>query len=156
MAVCQNLEGCAHHVMVVWEITKEENRVLGVDELRAVATRLKDVPLGRTSRKLRTSVDFGAEGAEVLEQGRIARNWLAHESTLIIDEQGDMRDNKFMPHITEFGKHVRCLCKADSMLAIASYEIQEREPISSGFGELYARRVETWVLDPISSLLASG
>ena len=155
IAVCQNFEACAHHGMVVWEITQNNNRQLEFDELRSIALALRNVALGGATRRLSDADDFGADHAEVLERGRIARNWLAHESTILIDVKGDIRDD-FVSHLREFREHVKYLCDADATLAAASYEIQDRELVRTESQESYARRVEAWVLEPIWPWLESA
>ena len=155
MAVCQNFEACAHHVMVVWEITHSDNRELGFEELRSIALALRNVTLGGATRTLARAGDLGANHAELFERGRAARNWLAHESTLRIDEKGSLRDD-FVSHLTQFRLHIRYLCQVDAVLAGASYEIQEREAVRPETLDSYARGLEAWVLEPIGPWLESA
>lgn len=75
LAVCQDIEDCAHHVMLTWAVTDAmtqgtENR----DELRELALRLKDVTLGGSIRRLSAATDFSSVHVEVIDAGREARN----------------------------------------------------------------------------------
>ena len=155
MAVCQSFEASAHDVMVVWEITQSDYQELGLEDLRAIADKLRNVTLGGAARKLALADDLGENHAEALERGRAARNWLAHESTLMVAEKGDLSDD-FVSHLTQFRQHIKYLCHADAQLSAASYEIQEREAVSAESRESYARRIEAWVLKPIWSCLESA
>jgi hypothetical protein len=155
LAVCQHFEASAHHVMFTWEISHIDKSELGPQEFRSIALALMSVTLGGATRKLAHAGDLGATYADVLERGRTARNWFAHDSAPIIDEEGNLPDH-FASRLTLFRVHIRYLCQADAVLAGASYGIQEREAAHLEALDSYAQAVEAWVLEPLRPWLESA
>ena len=149
LAVCQHLEDCAHHVMVVWAVTDGIAEGRERDDLRAIARRLRNVGLGGATQRLGDASDFGTKRAQALEEGLKARNWLAHEAATIVEERLNKRD-RFAQRVGELRSQVVELCRADAVMATSSYEICEREPAPSLFAGTYADRLADWVLEPVS------
>lgn len=148
LVVCQHLEDCAHHVMETWAVTDAMRAgTHDPDELRAIALGLQDLSLGRSVRRLAAAEDFGPDRADVVERGRVARNWIVHGGATVITVHYPM------PLVTEalaeFSRRVDGLCEATALLSMASYIICEREPVPLGARAENARQLRAWIMAPI-------
>ncbi|MDP3028482.1 MAG: hypothetical protein Q8O04_03130 [Deltaproteobacteria bacterium] len=155
IAVCQHLENCAHHVMVVFAVTDAATAGKGDNDLKSIALGLRDETLGRSVRRLASTPEFANERGRALAKGREARNWLAHEAATVVDEQHDA-PNEMIERARVLRNQVMELCSADAILATASYEICEREPAPRAYTETYSERLAMWILDPVKEWLYMG
>lgn len=153
VVVCQHLESCAHHAMVVYAITDAiRDGVSDHEKLREIAVRLRNLQLGRNIQMLEASGDFARFG-DALQIGRSARNWLVHEAADVVEAGYSIQD--VLARLGDFRAHVSRLCEADRILSIVSYEICEREPAPSSFSSLYAPRLVEWVMSPIIAAIGA-
>lgn len=162
LAVCQHFEDCVRHVAAVYAITDEiswddapdTTHPHELDRLRAIARRLGAATLGQCLRGLGGSADFGIDRFSLVDRGRAARNWLAHEAASIVDSAHDSFD-EFIHQVCALRNHVAALCLADAIVSVASHEICEREPAPRPYADSYAERLQNWILTPLACWLYS-
>lgn len=146
VTICQHLEDCAHHVMVVYAVTdRKKEGMHDSGALREVPLSLRKVSLGGSVHRLCSSSDFESYEA-ALEAGTVARNWLVHEARSVVHIASS--PSRVLERLRDFNLEMRALCKADWVLATASYEICEREPALVERQE-YIAALCLWALEPV-------
>lgn len=153
IAVCQHLEDCSHYVMTVYAVTDASAEGKSHADLKSIALRLRDARLGRSMGRLENAPEFANERGRALTKGREARNWLAHEAATAIDERHDAPD-ELIERVRVFRNQVVELCRADAILAKASYEICERKPAPRSYADKYSEKLSMWILAPVKEWLS--
>lgn len=148
LVVCQHVEDCARHVQVAWAVTDrmiegEEDRA----KLQEIAGRFRKYTLSRRVQYLEGTPDFGEDRIRVIDIGRLARNWLAHETGDVVEMGAG--PEWFIERLKEFRDRTLELCEAAELLARASYEICEGKPASRD-SRGYATRLYGWVVTPVA------
>lgn len=118
------------------------------DRTRPAHKKIFDLSLGKSLSHpwLNEIVYFNASNLKILTDGKEARNFLCHESTLGFSYGYDFdRNYNSSQSIMIIHSNISRLCKAFTLISEFHYQIQEKEP--SRFNrENYASDLEMWVI----------
>ncbi len=142
VAIGQEMEDLAKHVGVVTAVTEERRRESQGDPM--LAERTMNKRLARLIEVLEQAGDFGDDTVD-LDRGRLARNWIAHESCLQLPLARSV--DALAPRLRRFVTELRVLVRANHLLAIASFEIAERKPAPFR-GGAYCQAMFEWAFEP--------
>jgi hypothetical protein len=103
--------------------------------------------LGRTLHGLKSEERL-KDILQVLHQGRIARNHIAHDAAAELGPLGSIRANDIDKVLFELKPHVEALAKADAEISRIVYWIEEKgESLPAWLDRHYAARLVEWVFD---------
>lgn len=133
----------------VLRIAKLEDRIRttpeDIEDFTAFARAIRDPLLGPAVREMRgLPTDFRDQDIEVLDRGRLARNYIAHEASLP-GGLWDISAEEIKKHVASLRAQVVLLASADNLVSAWVYQIEGREPFLPGIHREYERRVLRWV-----------
>ncbi|MGH8512172.1 MAG: hypothetical protein ACREUD_01480 [Gammaproteobacteria bacterium] len=133
----------------VLRIAKLEDRIRtmpeNLEDFTAFAKAIRDPLLGPAFREMRgLPTDFRDQDIAVLERGRLARNYIAHEASLP-GGLWHISADEIEKHVDSLRVQVILLATADNLVSAWAYQIEEREPFLPGIHRDYERRVLRWV-----------
>jgi hypothetical protein len=94
---------------------------------------------------------FDNNKLKILSDGKDARNYLCHESTLGFSYGFDTTANyKFLTDLNLIKDQIAKLCRAYALISEYHYQIQEKEP-SHFDSNVYCENLENWIYGQIKS-----
>ncbi len=149
LAVSQHLESTSRYVLIVVEMGRAASGGdADLDALRAISERLRNKLLGHVVDHLGQLGEITYDELEVLDQGREARNYIAHEAASAVSEVPEA-SAELSDRISRFVTEIQALASADNLVSAWSYEIQEKEPRPSRIWATYATHTRDWIVEPL-------
>ncbi len=157
LTIAQHFERACRYVLSVSEVDLLEGDKLGdSDVVRDLFTSMCRHHLGKMVWRMKhPALGFREEELEILEKGREARNYIAHESASDIEVYVET-DAELLERLNVYSNHVRLLIAADNEVSAWEYEICERQS-RPGYYERYPKIAFDWVTAPLikSGMLVS-
>lgn len=131
------------YLLRIMKIVHEHDTNPDWDGVAAFACSIKDKLLGPTLDEIR---HFESEEAAfaILERGKIARNFIAHEAAGLGHLSG-VRPEIIHRSATALRDHLELLIAADNLVSKWLYEIEEREPAPAVIQREYSQWVRDWI-----------
>lgn len=115
-----------------------------LDDFQRFAQALRDKLLGPSIRDLRSFQGYTDRHFEILEKGRDARNYIAHEAAAL-GHLSDIRVAQLEAAVVGLQQAIDNLVPADNLVSKWVYEIEEKESAPTHIQREYSDRVREWV-----------
>ena len=155
LAISQHFESSCRYILgateliVAWDAGEIDD--LHKDHVAFLAKALRHRALNGIVKKLNMLGQVSDDELEILECGRVARNYIAHEVTLVVTQYPDF-DDEFEKKIEEFKAHLRNLVTADNEVSAWSYEAEERVQRPYTVFTTYPQTSFEWVMEPLNAV----
>ncbi len=153
LAIAQHLEeGCRRILRVAEIIEKYESRKaleeLHEDVIHDLAEAMRKRCLGKVVRELDRLGQITESELAILDRGRVARNYIAHNSAILVlgypQNQAELRRE-----FETYERNVMDLIEADNEVSAWGYEMQELEKRPHVIFSTYPAKALEWVVAPM-------
>jgi hypothetical protein len=139
-----NFEAKCQHILRLVRLANLFQQGNDADAAFKLAATLRDKMLAGTISEIQTSVTIEAADIQLLEEARVARNFIAHEGGLLVS--GILTTEQCISdQLERLRMNVQILAKGDNVASKWEYGICEKEPPPYGMYELYPAALEEWI-----------
>jgi len=154
LAVAQHFEQTCRYVLTVAAIgaAHEGGSIDSLDDAKGLVEYLGRCMLGQLVVRFDRLGEVSYEHLTILDNGRAARNYVAHEAASIVSECPESEDRIQARTVTLEGE-VHNLVEADALVSEWSYFIQEQASLPEQHRIGYRPALTSWILAPIAGRL---
>ena len=148
LSVAQHFEGTCRHILSLCEVDNSSVDA-SLDAVSTLFDSMRKRQLGQIVWRLRfPSFNFSDDEIGLLEKGREARNYVAHESATTVSEYIESKEELF-DRISVFNGHLKNLIAADNEVSAWAYEALESQIRPVEHYCQFPERAFSWVTGPL-------